>query len=84
MTAPEHAQQQPSRPSPFAVLTAAVFAVLLLLFVHSVAEVLLLLLLATLFSLYLGGIGSGQRGAALRDGQGRAGTGRGETPERQG
>src|SRR5687768_4369160 len=46
----------PARPSPFAVLTAAVFAVLLLLFVYSVAEVLLLLFVATLFSLYLGGI----------------------------
>lgn len=49
-------QRQPPRPSPFAVLTAAVFAVLLLLFMYSVAEVLLLLFMATLFSLYLGGI----------------------------
>ncbi|HEX2081491.1 MAG TPA: AI-2E family transporter [Longimicrobium sp.] len=54
MAAPE--QRQPPRPSPFSVLTAAVFAVLLLLFMYSVAEVLLLLFMATLFSLYLGGI----------------------------
>ena len=45
-----------SRPSPFAVLIAAVFAVLLLLFMHSVAHVLLLLFIATLFGLYLGAI----------------------------
>jgi predicted PurR-regulated permease PerM len=49
----EHA---PSRPSPFAVLIAAVFAVLLLAFVYSVAEVLLLLFIAALFALYLGAI----------------------------
>ncbi|HEU0014745.1 MAG TPA: AI-2E family transporter [Longimicrobium sp.] len=42
-----------SRPSPFSVLVAAVFTVLLLLFVYSVAEVLLLLFLAALFALYL-------------------------------
>jgi predicted PurR-regulated permease PerM len=48
-----HAQ---SRPSPFAVLIAAVFAVLLLLFVYSVAGVLLLLFVAALFALYLGAI----------------------------
>jgi predicted PurR-regulated permease PerM len=56
MTAREHAQQQPTRPSPFAVLTAAVFAVLLLWFMYSVAEVLLLLFIAALFALYLGAI----------------------------
>ncbi|HEX8360001.1 MAG TPA: AI-2E family transporter [Longimicrobium sp.] len=39
--------------SPYAVLTAAVFAVLLLLFVYSVAEVLLLVFLAALFGVYL-------------------------------
>lgn len=49
-------QAQPSRPSPFAVLTAAVFAVLLLWFVYSVAEVLLLLFIAALFALYLGAV----------------------------
>lgn len=42
--------------SPYGVLIAAVFAVLLLLFVYSVAEVLLLLFIAALFSLYLGAI----------------------------
>ena len=42
--------------SPYAVLIAAVFAILLLLFVYSVAEVLLLLFIAALFSLYLGAI----------------------------
>lgn len=42
--------------SPYAVLTAAVFAVLLLLFVYSVAEVLLLVFLAALFGLYLSAI----------------------------
>jgi predicted PurR-regulated permease PerM len=46
----------PARTSPFAVLIAAVFAVLLLLFVYSVAEVLLLLFIAALFALYLGAI----------------------------
>ena len=49
-------QHTPSRPSPFAVLIAAVFAVLLLWFVYSVAEVLLLLFIAALFALYLGAI----------------------------
>ncbi len=44
--------------SPYAVLTAAVFAVLLLLFVYSVAEVLLLFFGAALFSLFLGAITS--------------------------
>jgi predicted PurR-regulated permease PerM len=47
---------QPGRASPFAVLTAAVFAVLLLWFVYSVAEVLLLLFIAALFALYLGAV----------------------------
>ena len=42
--------------SPYAVLTAAVFAVLLLLFVYSVAEVLLLVFLAALFGVYLSAI----------------------------
>lgn len=49
-------QNTPSRPSPFAVLIAAVFALLLLAFVYSVAEVLLLLFIAALFALYLGAI----------------------------
>lgn len=49
-------QAQTPRPSPFAVLTAAVFAVLLLWFVYSVAEVLLLLFIAALFALYLGAV----------------------------
>lgn len=53
MTAREN---QPPRPSPFAVLTAAVFAILLLLFIYSVAEVLLLFFVAALFALYLGAI----------------------------
>ncbi|HLL82117.1 MAG TPA: AI-2E family transporter, partial [Longimicrobium sp.] len=39
--------------SPYAVLTATVFTVLLLLFVYSVAEVLLLVFLAALFAVYL-------------------------------
>jgi predicted PurR-regulated permease PerM len=42
--------------SPYAVLTAAVFAVLVLLFVYSVANVLLLVFLAALFALYLSAI----------------------------
>jgi predicted PurR-regulated permease PerM len=54
MAAPR--ENAPPRTSPFAVLIAAVFAVLLLLFVYSVAEVLLLLFLAALFALYLGAI----------------------------
>lgn len=49
-------QQNAPRPSPFAVLTAAVAAVLLLLFVYSVAQVLLLFFVAALFALYLGSI----------------------------
>ena len=48
--------QPPRSISPYAVLIAAVFAVLLLAFVYSVAHVLLLLFIATLFSLYLGAI----------------------------
>jgi predicted PurR-regulated permease PerM len=44
------------RYSPYGVLIAAIFAVLLLLFVYSVAHVLLLLFIAALFSLFLGGI----------------------------
>lgn len=55
MAAPREQTAQP-RPSPFAVLIAAVFAVLLLAFVYSVAEVLLLLFIAALFALYLGAI----------------------------
>ncbi len=42
--------------SPYGVLIAAVFAVLLLAFVYSVAEVLLLVFIAALFGLYLSGI----------------------------
>ena len=50
--------RDPSVPrySPYGVLIAAVFAVLLLLFVYSVAHVLLLLFIAALFSLFLGAI----------------------------
>lgn len=43
-------------PSPYSVLIATIFAILLLLFVHSVADVLLMVFVAALFSLYLGGI----------------------------
>ncbi|HEX8697185.1 MAG TPA: AI-2E family transporter [Longimicrobium sp.] len=53
MTARDPSQ---SRPSPYGVLIAAIFAVLLLLFVYSVADVLLLVFLAALFSLFLGAI----------------------------
>jgi predicted PurR-regulated permease PerM len=42
--------------SPYGVLAATVLIVLLLLFVYSLAEVLLLLFIAALFSLYLGAI----------------------------
>jgi predicted PurR-regulated permease PerM len=42
--------------SPYSVLIATIFAILLLLFVHSVADVLLMVFVAALFSLYLGGI----------------------------
>ncbi len=45
----------PSR-SPYSLLVAAIFALLLLLFVYSVAEILLLLFIAALFALYLGAI----------------------------
>jgi predicted PurR-regulated permease PerM len=41
---------------PYAVLIAAIFAVLLLLFLHRVAEVLLLFFIAILFSIYLSAI----------------------------
>jgi predicted PurR-regulated permease PerM len=44
-----------SRPS-YGILVAALFTVLLLLFVYSVADVLFLLFIAALFSLYLGAI----------------------------
>ncbi|HEU4561059.1 MAG TPA: AI-2E family transporter [Longimicrobium sp.] len=44
------------RPSPYSVLIATIFAILLLLFVYSVAKVLLMVFVAALFSLYLGGI----------------------------
>lgn len=44
------------RPSPYAVLTVAVTVVLVLLFVARTAEVLLLLFLALLLSLYLGAV----------------------------
>ena len=42
--------------SPYGVLGAGLFLILLLLFVYSVAEVLLLLFIAVLFSLYLGDV----------------------------
>lgn len=41
---------------PYAVLVAAIFAALLLLFLHSVAEVLLLFFIAVLFAIYLSSI----------------------------
>lgn len=44
------------RPSPYSVLIATIFAILLLLFIKSVADVLLMVFVAALFSLYLGGI----------------------------
>src|SRR5215213_6138042 len=44
------------RPSPYSVLIATIFAILLLLFVYSVADVLLMVFVAALFSLYLGAI----------------------------
>jgi predicted PurR-regulated permease PerM len=44
------------KPSPYSVLIATVFAILLLLFVYSVADVLLMVFVAALFSLYLGAI----------------------------
>jgi predicted PurR-regulated permease PerM len=47
------AQEKREPPSPYAVLSATVFTVLLLLFVYSVAEVLFLFFIAALFSLYL-------------------------------
>lgn len=51
------ATRHPSdRPSPYSVLIATIFAILLLLFVKSVADVLLMVFVAALFSLYLGGI----------------------------
>jgi predicted PurR-regulated permease PerM len=43
-------------PSPYSVLIATIFAILLLLFVYSVADVLLMVFVAALFSLYLGAI----------------------------
>src|SRR5215210_7932847 len=43
-------------PSPYSVLIATIFAILLLLFVHSVADVLLMVFVPALFSRYLGGI----------------------------
>lgn len=42
--------------SPYGVLAASIFTILVLLFVYSLAEVLLLLFIAALFSLYLGGV----------------------------
>ncbi len=42
--------------SPFTILVAAIFALLLLFFVYSVADILLLLFIAGLFALYLGAI----------------------------
>jgi len=50
---PRHPSESPS---PYSVLIATLFAILLLLFVHSVADVLLMVFVAALFSLYLGGI----------------------------
>src|SRR4051794_41926205 len=50
---PRHPSESPS---PYSVLIATLFAILLLLFVHSVADVLLMGFVAALFSLYLGGI----------------------------
>ena len=47
---------QSRSPSAYGVLIAAVFAVLLLLFVYGVADILLLLFIAALFALYLGAI----------------------------
>ena len=41
---------------PYGVLIATVFAILLLLFFYSIAEILLLLFIAVLFALYLGAI----------------------------
>jgi predicted PurR-regulated permease PerM len=52
---PKEASPRAQR-SPYGVLVAAIFALLLLLFVYSVAEVLLLLFVAALFALYLGAI----------------------------
>ncbi|HEX8395749.1 MAG TPA: AI-2E family transporter [Longimicrobium sp.] len=49
----EHAQP---RPSPYAILAATVGTLLLLYFLFSVAEVMLLLFVAALFSLYLAAI----------------------------
>jgi predicted PurR-regulated permease PerM len=46
-------QEKRDPPSPYAVLSATVFTILLLLFVYSVAEVLFLFFIAALFSLYL-------------------------------
>jgi predicted PurR-regulated permease PerM len=43
-------------PSPYSILIATIFAILLLLFVYSVADVLLMVFVAALFSLYLGAI----------------------------
>lgn len=41
---------------PYAILLATLFALLLLLFLYSIAEILLLLFIAILFSIYLGAI----------------------------
>ncbi|HET6232999.1 MAG TPA: AI-2E family transporter [Longimicrobiaceae bacterium] len=49
----KHAEQAQEPRSPYAVLVAAVFIVLLLAFVYNVAEVLFLFFIAALFSLYL-------------------------------
>src|SRR3954447_20693095 len=50
---PRHPSESPS---PYSVLIATLFAILLLLFVYSVADVLLMVFVAALFSLYLGAI----------------------------
>lgn len=44
------------RPRPYGVLLATISALLLLLFLYSIAEILLLLFIAVLFSIYLGAI----------------------------
>jgi len=53
---PREATAQANERSPYAVLIATVFTVLILLFVWSVAEVLLLVFVAALFALYLSAI----------------------------
>lgn len=54
----EPSRAQPAAPSrrPFAVLIATIFAALLLFFLYSIAEILLLLFIAVLFAVYLSAI----------------------------